>query len=494
MKRILLPTLVIGVLLLSACGAPTTAPPTEAPPTPPSTEQPTPSTEAPPIEQQTYTLSISVSPSGAGSVSPLSGRFEEDTQVTLTATPASGYTFDYWDGDASDSSATVTIIMDSDKSVIAHFADTTPPVISGVDVSNITETSASIIWTTGEPATSQIEYGKTTSYGSTTPWDEGLVTSHSISLTGLEPNTTYHFRVRSKDKAGNEALSGDYTFATLKPATKVGGIISSDTTWTKADSPYVINSTVQVPSGVTLTIEPGVTVSKPTSGDMFLLMGTIRAHGTSQELITFDGKGNSSFFSAPNRDPYIENAFADLDYCIIRNGGSFWPADGRGYFWLRHSELSNLSSESWLWYEGTPKIKDFYIEYNKFTNCGGFRINNSGASFYPGINATVYIRYNLFDGKTTNASNYYIFNEVSSGDSAVVTVVNYNSFINMSGIVLKQGNYTSPNISATQNYWGTSNTSAIDAMIYDKNDNIACAGYIAYLPILTSPHPSTPTP
>ena len=39
MKRILLPILVIGVLLLSACGAPTTAPEAEAPstPSPPST-------------------------------------------------------------------------------------------------------------------------------------------------------------------------------------------------------------------------------------------------------------------------------------------------------------------------------------------------------------------------------------------------------------------------------------------------------------------------
>ena len=42
MKRILLPILVIGILLLSACGAPTTAPPTEAPPSPPPTEQPAP--------------------------------------------------------------------------------------------------------------------------------------------------------------------------------------------------------------------------------------------------------------------------------------------------------------------------------------------------------------------------------------------------------------------------------------------------------------------
>jgi hypothetical protein len=41
--------------------------------------------------------------------------------VTLTATPASGYAFDYWDGAASGSSPTVTITMNSDKSTTAHF-------------------------------------------------------------------------------------------------------------------------------------------------------------------------------------------------------------------------------------------------------------------------------------------------------------------------------------------------------------------------------------
>lgn len=49
MKRILLPIVVIGILLLSACGAPATAPPAEAPSAPPPTEQPAPTpTPAPP--------------------------------------------------------------------------------------------------------------------------------------------------------------------------------------------------------------------------------------------------------------------------------------------------------------------------------------------------------------------------------------------------------------------------------------------------------------
>ena len=92
--------------------------------------------------------------------------------------------------------------------------DTTAPSIANVSAENITEITATISWTSDEPATSQVEYGKTTAYGLTTPLDSELVTSHSVSVTGLDPDSTYHFSVKSKDLAGNEAVSGDYTFTT----------------------------------------------------------------------------------------------------------------------------------------------------------------------------------------------------------------------------------------------------------------------------------------
>ena len=70
---------------------------------------------------ETYTLTTIVSPPGAGSVSPAGGEYESGEQVTLTASPASGYTFDYWYGAASGSSNTVTITMNSDKTITAYF-------------------------------------------------------------------------------------------------------------------------------------------------------------------------------------------------------------------------------------------------------------------------------------------------------------------------------------------------------------------------------------
>ncbi len=90
----------------------------------------------------------------------------------------------------------------------------TQPQISGVKVANITDSTAVINWQTDKPASSQVEYGTTDAYGSTTPLDQKLTTSHSITITGLNPTTTYHFRVRAKDASGSEATSQDQTFTT----------------------------------------------------------------------------------------------------------------------------------------------------------------------------------------------------------------------------------------------------------------------------------------
>ena len=75
----------------------------------------------------TYFLEIYVSPLGSGSVSPASGQYEAGTRVTLTATPASGYTFDNWAGDTRGTSRTVTITIDTDKVATAVFVLVPPP-------------------------------------------------------------------------------------------------------------------------------------------------------------------------------------------------------------------------------------------------------------------------------------------------------------------------------------------------------------------------------
>ncbi len=122
--------------------------------------------------------------------------------------------------------------------------DTNAPVISNVIVSAATETTATITWTTDEAANSQVDYGLSTTYDKTGS-SAGFVTSHSITLTGLAPNTLHHFRVSSTDASGNAANGIDLTFTTTSPGGGVSpsGLVSDgfddsslNGRWTWADS------------------------------------------------------------------------------------------------------------------------------------------------------------------------------------------------------------------------------------------------------------------
>jgi len=101
--------------------------------------------------------------------------------------------------------------------------DTTPPVISSVSAGSITSSGATITWTTDEASDSQVEYGLTTSYGNSTPSNTSLVISHSVSLSGLNASTLYHYRAKSKDASGNLAVSGDFSFTTSSGGGGGGG-------------------------------------------------------------------------------------------------------------------------------------------------------------------------------------------------------------------------------------------------------------------------------
>ncbi|MCK5922621.1 MAG: fibronectin type III domain-containing protein, partial [Methylococcales bacterium] len=101
----------------------------------------------------------------------------------------------------------------SSKVIVKAAADVMPPVISGISEAGITTTSATIGWDTDEPATSLVEYGLTTSYGSNV--QTGLLgTLHALAITGLTPNTLYHYRITSVDGSSNSASSVDRTFTT----------------------------------------------------------------------------------------------------------------------------------------------------------------------------------------------------------------------------------------------------------------------------------------
>lgn len=93
-------------------------------------------------------------------------------------------------------------------------ADTIPPVLSSIATSGTTAAGTTISWTTDELSDTQVDYGTTSSYGSSTSLNTSLSTSHNAILSSLSASTLYHYRVKSRDAAGNLAVSADQTFTT----------------------------------------------------------------------------------------------------------------------------------------------------------------------------------------------------------------------------------------------------------------------------------------
>jgi peroxiredoxin len=185
-------------------------------------------------------------------------------------------------------------------------ADITPPSIESVSSSSITETGATIAWETDEPTTGKVEYGTTEAYGSTAPPDTTLSTSHSVTLTGLAPGTTYYLRVTSTDAAGNEATA-ERDLTTLAPpdetAPTISGVSFSSTessaviTWTTNES-----TTSQVEYGTTeeygsetaentkLSISHSVKLTELDSGTTYYF-----------KVISKDASGNEATLAAENQ-------------------------------------------------------------------------------------------------------------------------------------------------------------------------------------------------
>ena len=137
--------------------------------------------------------------------------------ATLTGlTPSTGY--DYFIRCADTSAQTNTMTTSAHVSFTTATPDTTAPVITNIQAGSITQTGATITWTTDENATSRVEYGLTSSYGTLSAADGSADNpSHSVALAGLTAGTTYHFRVLSTDGASNAGTSVDGTFTTSAP-------------------------------------------------------------------------------------------------------------------------------------------------------------------------------------------------------------------------------------------------------------------------------------
>jgi hypothetical protein len=108
------------------------------------------------------------------------------------------------------------------------------PVISNVGTNSIDTISGNVTWDLSEASDGLVEYGVTNAYGSSSALVAAYQTSHVIRLVSLQPDTLYHFRVRSTNQVGGTSVSGDYTFTTdaLPTGPTISGVGTSAITST----------------------------------------------------------------------------------------------------------------------------------------------------------------------------------------------------------------------------------------------------------------------
>jgi hypothetical protein len=87
------------------------------------------------------------------------------------------------------------------------------PLVTVNAPTGITGTAAVINWTVNPAASTQVEYGLTTAYGSTGGVQSGAG-AKTTPLSGLTVSTLYHYRIKATI-GGVTNYSQDYTFNTL---------------------------------------------------------------------------------------------------------------------------------------------------------------------------------------------------------------------------------------------------------------------------------------
>jgi len=291
----------------------------------------------------------------------LQGDFAFTTSHSVVLQGLNASTTYYYKVRSADSSGNEVISSENSFTTSVSSADVTPPVISNVASSGIAYNTATITWATDENSSSFVEYGLNTSYGSIYGQDDS-VTSHSVNIPKtLSPSTTYHFRVRSIDGAGNESFSGDYTFTTAASPNDVTAPVISNVqigepqttgitiTWTTdedADS-YIgysqATTTYSLEQGSpTMTTSHSVTLVGLTPNTTYYFQVKSKDPSGNQQIDNNSGQGYQFTTSASSSDPPVISAIQITDVG------------------------SNTATITWT----TSKSSDSFVEYGLDTSYG----------------------------------------------------------------------------------------------------------------------------
>jgi parallel beta-helix repeat protein len=335
--------------------------------------------------------------------------------------------------------------------------------------------------------------------------------------------------------------------------TSVSGIIATDTTWTRANSPYTLIGNILVNTGATLTIQSGTTINL---GSYYLMVnGTLQAIGTIDNPVILNGSQN--YYSAsnageiiftPNCNGWTSNTVSG---CIIQNAIVNSPLILSNAVEITQDKINNginVQSQISSLQTGTPTISNNLIKggitigsalgsaiitdntivgsgisfgsmnppnvtvaVNTIVGCGGAAINVG--CWGLGMNNQVQL---IVDNLIVNNSqgivladweggSYPIIENNTIANNTIGICVSYpwgNNKPQLNATILYNNiggnskydfqNQQPTTVNATYNWWGTTDTQAISLVIYDYYDDFNI-GQVIYSPFLTTANIQAPT-
>ena len=339
-------------------------------------------------------------------------------------------------------------------------------------------------------------------------------------------------------------------------ATYVNNTINYDTTWTRTNSPYWLTANIVVASGITLTIEPGVTVN---FGSFQLQVnGVLNAQGNATDKIVFSSGGgsNQNIDFTSSSTPWTDQSSSGsiisnvilYSVPIVIDGSS--PLISNNYFVATAlspiivngggpqiiSNTVNLQSYAEIYVNsGNPVISSNTIKgggqnsgIHIDSGASAYISDNSIINCWTGIYSNGYstilqnnIMNNINDGIiSTNPSTLIqsnaIANNVQAGISSGSVGVAVGSFLNNTIVNNSEGIWgpsssttiaynniygntenmhltqNGSDVTATNNWWGSADSAAVYRTIWDSK-NSSNLGTATFAPFLTQLNPSAPT-
>lgn len=210
----------------------------------------------------------------------------------------------------------------------------------------------------------------------------------------------------------------------VSAATFVSGTISTNTTWAVTNSPYVIQESVVVSDGVTLTIEPGVVVKFDLNGALTIYGGTLNVLGTAADKVYFTSIKDDSVSGDTNGDggatvpqagdwefirfvKFISTAVGNLNYTIIRYAGR---VNGRS---INNDDGNLIISNSQVVDTASPGSSGFIgagiIQFNGSSTIISTEFSNQGVGFYFAGGTAI-----ISQSGIHNNSSYGVFNSIAN--------------------------------------------------------------------------------